>query len=306
MATLPAVAETIGERYIGALYSEISEWLERQREDEPIGVLFSGGIDSGAVLLCLYHRLLAIGLSPSRLKAFTLSVDGGGEDADQARSFLRAADLEMLGEEIEVAASALDPLAAVDLIEDYKARDVECATVNMALLEEVRRRYPAWRLLLDGDGGDENLKDYPIEENAELTIVSVVNNSMLYQEGWGVGSIKHSLTYSGGYSRSCVRTWAPVRHFGFTGFSPFTSPAVIEVAEAIPFGELTAGSHRRLYALKGEVVGAGIARVTGLEMPVFEKRRFQEGAVASTLFDHTFGGGESRYRDHWHRRHLSA
>jgi asparagine synthase (glutamine-hydrolysing) len=306
MAILPAVAETIGERYISALYSEISEWLERQQEDEPIGVLFSGGIDSGAVLLCLYHRLLATGRSPSRLKAFTLSVDGGGEDADQARSFLRAADLEMLGEEIEVAASALDPLAAVDLIEDYKARDVECATVNMALLEEVRRRYPAWRLLLDGDGGDENLKDYPIEENAELTIVSVVNNSMLYQEGWGVGSIKHSLTYSGGYSRSCVRTWAPVRHFGFTGFSPFTSPAVIEVAEAIPFGELTAGSHRRLYALKGEVVGAGIARVTGLEMPVFEKRRFQQGAVASTLFDHTFGGGESRYRDHWHRRHLSA
>ncbi len=306
MAILPAVAETIGERYVSALYSEISEWLERQQEDEPIGVLFSGGIDSGAVLLCLYHRLLATGRSPSRLKAFTLSVDGGGEDADQARSFLRAADLEMLGEEIEVAASALDPLAAVDLIEDYKARDVECATVNMALLEEVRRRYPAWRLLLDGDGGDENLKDYPIEENAELTIVSVVNNSMLYQEGWGVGSIKHSLTYSGGYSRSCVRTWAPVRHFGFTGFSPFTSPAVIEVAEAIPFGELTAGSHRRLYALKGEVVGAGIARVTGLEMPVFEKRRFQEGAVASTLFDHTFGGGESRYRDHWHRRHLSA
>ena len=25
---------------------------------------------------------------------------------------------------------------------------------------------------------------------------------MLYQEGWGVGKIKHSLTYSGGLSRS--------------------------------------------------------------------------------------------------------
>ena len=53
------------------------------------------------------------------------------------------------------------------------------------------------RYLIDGDGGDENLKDYPIEENPELTIRSVVNNSMLYQEGWGVGKIKHSLTYSG-------------------------------------------------------------------------------------------------------------
>ena len=59
---------------------------------------------------------------------------------------------------------------------------------------------------MDGDGGDENLKDYPIEENPELTIRSVVNNTMLYQEGWGVGKIKHSLTYSGGLSRSYART----------------------------------------------------------------------------------------------------
>jgi asparagine synthase (glutamine-hydrolysing) len=48
-------------------------------------------------------------------------------------------------------------------------------------------RYPEWRYLIDGDGGDENLKDYPIEENPELTIRSVINNPMLYQEGWGVG-----------------------------------------------------------------------------------------------------------------------
>ena len=33
------------------------------------------------------------------------------------------------------------------------------------------------------------------------TINSVLNNTMLYQEGWGVEAIKHSLTYSGGQSR---------------------------------------------------------------------------------------------------------
>ena len=48
--------------------------------------------------------------------------------------------------------------------------------MNLALLAGIRERYPDWRYLLDGDGGDENLKDYPIEENPELTIRSVLNN----------------------------------------------------------------------------------------------------------------------------------
>ena len=82
---------------------------------------------------------------------------------------------------------------------------MDCAAVNLALLGAIRERYPDWRHLADGDGGDENLKDYPIEENAELTIRSVVSNRMLYQEGWGVDAIKHSLTYSGGLGRGCVR-----------------------------------------------------------------------------------------------------
>ena len=73
---------------------------------------------------------------------------------------------------------------------------------------------------------------------------------MLYQEGWGVGRIKHSLTYSGGLSRSYARTYAPARQFGFEGFSPFTRPNVIEVAEGIPFIALTDYSVDRLYALR--------------------------------------------------------
>ena len=85
---------------------------------------------------------------------------------------------------------------------------------------------------MDGDGGDENLKDYPIEENSELTIRSVVNNRMLYQEGWGVESIKHSLTYSGGLSRGCVRGYACASTHGFVEFSPYLRPSVI--AQAYP------------------------------------------------------------------------
>ena len=304
--TLPADAGVIGEAYVGALYRAVRSWLATVDADEPLGVLFSGGADSGAVLLALYRALLADGQSPARLKAFTLSVAGGGGDLEQAREFLRAVDLEMLGEAVGVGAEAVDPLAAVELIEDYKPRDVECAAVGMALMGALRRRYPDWRWLVDGDGGDENLKDYPIEENPELTIVSVVGNRMLYQEGWGVDAIKHSLTYSGGQSRGTVRTYAPARRYGFAGFSPFTSPEVIAVAEAIPFDELTGGSHERLYALKGEVVRRGARKVLGFDMPVFPKRRFQQGATPEATFRERFALHPEVYRRHFLSLHPQA
>ncbi|HET8653887.1 MAG TPA: asparagine synthase-related protein [Longimicrobiaceae bacterium] len=303
--TLPADPERIGRHYIEAVYEELRRWLATQDPAAPIGVPFSGGIDSGAVLLCLYKLLLNEGQSPARLKALTLSVDGEGDDARQAREFLARTGLEMLGEAIDVPESALDPLRAVAVIEDYKPLDVECAAVNLALLKAVRERYPEWRLLVDGDGGDENLKDYPIEENSELTIRSVVNNRMLYQEGWGVESIKHSLTYSGGYSRGCVRAHACAREYGFARFSPYARPSVIAVAEAIPFAELTQGSHERLYALKGEVVGSGVRQVLGLEMPVFPKRRFQHGSVAAEQVPRLFPTSEARYRRHFEALHAA-
>src|SRR4051812_29033859 len=64
--------DEIGRAYVGALAEEIRKWLLRIPAQEPIGVCFSGGIDSGAVFLTTYHVLRSLGLSPSRLKAFTL------------------------------------------------------------------------------------------------------------------------------------------------------------------------------------------------------------------------------------------
>jgi len=209
----------------------------------------------------------------------------------------------MLGETIDVPSSALDPLRAVAVIEDYKPLDVECAAVNLALLEGIRARYPEWRLLVDGDGGDENLKDYPIEANSELTIRSVVNNRMLYQEGWGVDSLKHSLTYSGGYSRGCVRGYACASRCGFVSFSPYTRASVIAIAEAVPFAELTCGSHERLYALKGEIVSRGVRAVLGYEMPVYPKRRFQHGSATPATAARLFTEDEARYRRYFHALH---
>jgi asparagine synthase (glutamine-hydrolysing) len=303
--TLPPDLDAIGRHYIEALYGELRGWLAAQDRSAPIGVPFSGGIDSGSVLLCLNKLLLDQGMAPTRLKAFTLSLDGDGDDARQAREFLQHTGLEMLGETIEVPSSggALDPLRAVAVIEDYKPLDVECAAVNLALLEAIRARYPEWRLLVDGDGGDENLKDYPIEANSELTIKSVVNNRMLYQEGWGVESLKHSLTFSGGYSRGCVRGYACASRYGFVSFSPYTRPSVIAVAEAVPFAELTRGSHERLYALKGEIVSRGVRAVLGDEMPVYPKRRFQHGSATPGTAARLFTEDEARYRRHFHALH---
>jgi len=287
--------DEIGRRYIGALADEIAKWLKRISSSEPIGVAFSGGIDSGAVFLVTYHVMRQLGMSPSRLKAFTLNL-GDGPDFQQARQFLERLRLAMFLEPIEADLSSLDIAETLRILEDYKPLDVECASMGLALCRGIRAQYPQWRYLLDGDGGDENLKDYPIEENPELTIRSVVNNLMLYQEGWGVGRIKHSLTYSGGLSRGYLRTYAPGRHYGFAGFSPFTRPNVIEVAEGIPFETLTGMAVEKLYALKGEIVSRGVKVITGLEMPVFAKRRFQHGAVPVEHLRRQLSGQESEYR----------
>ena len=166
----------------------------------------------------------------------------------------------------------------------------------MAHLLSIRRRYPEWTHLLDGDGGDENLRDYPIEENPELTIRSVLNNPFFYQEGWGVDAVKHSLTYSGGQSRGHVRTYAPAAQLGFTGFSPFATPNVVQTAEGIPFVELTNWQHDKLYALKGEVTRRGVEAITGIRMPVHEKRRFQEGAVDESTFAKLFPADTAAFR----------
>jgi len=290
--------DKIGKAYMEALANECQKWLLSIPAAEPIGVLFSGGIDSGSVFLVLYHLMLKLGLSPQRLKAFTLSVNKG-PDAVQAHEFLDKLGLSVFLEVIDVPQSAVDYKGAIKVIEDYKPRDLESATMAMALVKQIRKLYPEWKYLADGDGGDENLKDYPIAENTELTIRSVLNNMMLYQEGWGVDKIKHSLTYSGGQSRGHVRSYAPCRLFGFKGLSPYALPNVIEVAEGIPFIQLTNWSEETLYALKGEIVRRGVKAVTGFDMPVFEKRRFQLGAVSETTFKQLFPQDEMEYRTYF-------
>ena len=274
----------IGKNYINKLNIAISTWLKNIPEHEPIGVLFSGGIDSGAVFLTTYYAMKSMGMNLARLKAFTLRVDNGGEDSKNANEFLANLDLGLFHEIIDVPSSWINLNDSVEIMEDYKPLDIQAGAMNLALCKGIRKAYPNFTYLIDGDGGDENLKDYPIEENSELTIKSVLSNQMLYQEGWGVDAIKHSLTFSGGLSRACTRGYAPMQKYDFKGFSPFMLPSIIKVAEGIPFIELTNWSHEKLYKLKGDVVSSGIYQLTGFAMPIFKKCRFQDGAVNERVF----------------------
>src|SRR6266550_2347489 len=159
---LPADLDEIGRRYIGALADEIAKWLIHlggpslrgvsavhsphpdplpRGEDrgeghppsvEPIGVCFSGGIDSGSVFLLTYHVMRELGMSPSRLKAFTLNF-GGGPDFQQAREFLGRLGLGLFLEPIEADLASLDLAETIRVLEDYKALDVECASMGLAL-----------------------------------------------------------------------------------------------------------------------------------------------------------------------------
>jgi asparagine synthase (glutamine-hydrolysing) len=73
------------------------------------------------------------------------------------------------------------------------------------------------------------------------------------------------------------------------------------VAEGIPFASLTRYDVPTLYALKGEIVGRGVKAVTGFDMPVYPKRRFQHGAMPADAMRTRFGHTERTYRQAFER-----
>lgn len=269
-----------GEAYIRGAYDALTRWLKSVPVGEPVALAFSGGIDSTSVLLMAIQALKDLHRDPKTLRAFTLDL-GGGKDAVQAETVVRDLGLEDQWEVIRVPGTKLDLEEAIRVIEDYHPLDVECAAASLVLLRGIRERYPEIKYLLDGDGGDENLKAYPLEDS-DLTISSVLRNPLLYQEGWGIDAIKHSLTYTGGLSRAYVRTFAPAKHYGFEAFSPYTDRAAITAALAMPFDKMLGGDADRLTTLKGDVVRAGILDVIGVTMPTPKKRRFQDGVQDDT------------------------
>jgi asparagine synthase (glutamine-hydrolysing) len=55
-----------------------------------------------------------------------------------------------------------------------------------------------------------------------------------------------------------------------------------------------------LYALKGEIVRRGVKAITGFDMPVFPKRRFQDGAMPVDARHARIGRDEASHRRAFH------
>jgi asparagine synthase (glutamine-hydrolysing) len=89
----------------------------------------------------------------------------------------------------------------------------------------------------------------------------------------------------------------------FEGFSPYTLPNVIEISEGIPYIEMTNWDHNKLYDLKGQMVYDGIKAITGMEMPVFQKRRFQHGAASNKAFKQHFPANDIAYRKEFYSKY---
>jgi asparagine synthase (glutamine-hydrolysing) len=102
-----------------------------------------------------------------------------------------------------------------------------------------------------------------------------------------------------------MRTFSPADALGFEGLSPYTLPNVIEISEGIPFIDLTDWDHQKLYDLKGQIVSSGVKAVTGMDMPVFEKRRFQHGAASANNFKRHFPEKEIAYKKEFLSRYES-
>ena len=268
-----------GERYVRAALGATRRWLETVPAGEPVAVAFSGGVDSTTAWLLARRAAQDLGRDPDLVRAYTLDF-GGGADAAQAEAVAQSLGLAHAWERVEVAEAEYDLRQAIVTIEDYHPLDVECAAAALCLLRALRFRHPRLRYLIDGDGGDENLKSYPLEDS-DLTLSSVLSNPLLYQEGWGIDAMKHSPVYSGGLSRGYMRTFMPAARYAFDAFSPFTCRSVITEAQAMPFDAMLGGDPARVATLKQDVVHAGVRAVLGVDMPIAPKRRFQDGAHAA-------------------------
>ena len=218
-------------------------WLATVPAGEPVAVAFSGGIDSTAVCCWPAARRRIWAAIPICCVPIPWTL-AAAPTRRRPRPWPGASVWTRTGSASRSPKRSTTCAEAIVTIEDYHPLDVECAAAALCLLRALRLRHPRLRYLIDGDGGDENLKSYPLEDS-DLTLSSVLRNPLLYQEGWGIDAIKHSQVYSGGLSRGYVRTFMR-RHRATASTRSRRSPcrSVIAEAPAIPFEPCSAAIRR--------------------------------------------------------------
>ena len=145
----PTDLDEIGRRVrrrAGGRDREVARSHRRRRE--PIGVCFSGGIDSGAVFLVDVSRAAKLGDSPSRLKAFTLELSATARPGAGARVPRTRSGLGCSSNRSKPTCRSIDCAAKrFACVEDYKPLDVEAASMGLRSCRGIRSRYPDWKHL---------------------------------------------------------------------------------------------------------------------------------------------------------------
>src|SRR5690349_8194609 len=116
VATGPDDVDESGAAYVSATYEALESWIQGIPDGEPIGVAFSGGIDSASVLILARHAFRELGRNPDAVRGFTLNLGGGGKDAEQARSVMAELGLSDSLDVFDMPANQYDPEEAIRVI----------------------------------------------------------------------------------------------------------------------------------------------------------------------------------------------
>lgn len=288
--------DIIARKYVGVLKDVLSQQLAAIPEDEEVGVLFSGGIDSTTVLVLLYRLFQEQRRDLTKLKAHSLAIDGGGSDLPQSETVLKLlADQRITVERIvyHVPTSGIDMFQRLEdqviLVEDYKPANLQ-ASIGIGLaFQEIRKQHPLLKYVFTGNCADELGLSYELRTSDSwyrpLLFEDVMEKPLLFVFGPEApgGRAFNARKGGAGFSREGVYYTLTADAYGFISLSPFTSRLALEFASKIPYAQLIP-DERAMSNFKAELETNGLNSVANVSLPVYHKTRLQCGIAEENPF----------------------